>query len=248
MSGDLAVGRPIIIIYDETNDRFVAVNFVAGGSGEISAADLHDPTGSIPGEITGRRARGLLNHVALTKAQAEDDTSVVKGTVDGKIISEAIDERLPDDQDAAGVAVAVTNFDGNLSSTDDDVQTALETIDDLDLDVGLSRQDENRLEQIPRLGVLTDDMREKNVARVWEAPANTAHGMAVFTGLVTPTDAELEAGTYVTPLTTASGVTTRILIIKVDLGDHPGDIRVRETGLPAGSGVHHNRLTVLSVA
>ena len=128
----------------------------------------------------------------------------------------------------------MTNFDGNLSSTDDDVQTALETIDDLDLDVGLSRQDENRLEQIPRLGVLTDDMREKNVARVWEAPANTAHGMAVFTGLVTPTDAELEAGTYVTPLTTASGVTTRILIIKVDLGDHPGDIRVRETGLPAG--------------
>ena len=108
VSGDLAVGRPIIIIYDETNDRFVAINFVAGGSGEIPAADLHDPIGSIPGEITGRRARGLLNHVALTKAQAEDDNfRVVKGTVDGKIISEAIDERLPAataDQDAVDVA------------------------------------------------------------------------------------------------------------------------------------------------
>ena len=98
----------------------------------------------------------------------------------------------------------------------------------------LSRQDANLLQQIPRLGILTDDMRQKDVARVWEAPANSNHGMAVFTGLVTPTDAELEAATYATPITTAANTTTRILVVRVDLGDHPGDIRIRETGLPAG--------------
>ena len=41
-----------------------------------------------------------------------------------------------DDQTAAEVPVTTTNFDGNLSSTDDDVQTALETLDDLSVGGG----------------------------------------------------------------------------------------------------------------
>ena len=179
--------------YDETNDRFISDHHIAR---EISAANLHDGTSTRIGLISGRRARGLLNNATLTKAQIESDTSVVKGTVDGKLINEAIDERLTGSE--------------------------------------LSDQDENRLEQIPRLSFLTDDIRDTNVARVWEAPANSNHGMAVFTGLTTPTDSELEAATYVTPLTTAANTTTRILVVKVDLGDHPGDIRIRETGLPSG--------------
>ena len=72
------------------------------------------------------------------------------------------------------------------------------------------------------------------MARVWEAPANANHGVAVFDGSTTPTDAVIEAATYATPLVTQANVTTRILIARVDLGDHTGDIRVRETGLPAG--------------
>ena len=36
-----------------------------------------------------------------------------------------------DDQTAAEVPVTITNFDGNLGSGDDDVQSALETLDDL---------------------------------------------------------------------------------------------------------------------
>ena len=38
-----------------------------------------------------------------------------------------------DNQTAAEVAVSITNFSGNLSSTDDSVQDALDTIDDLNL-------------------------------------------------------------------------------------------------------------------
>ena len=39
-----------------------------------------------------------------------------------------------DDQTAAEVAVTATGFTGNLSSTDDDVQTALETVDEFELE------------------------------------------------------------------------------------------------------------------
>ena len=39
-----------------------------------------------------------------------------------------------DDQTAAEVPVAATGFTGNLGSADDDVQAALDTIDDFDLE------------------------------------------------------------------------------------------------------------------
>ena len=41
-----------------------------------------------------------------------------------------------DDQTAAEVPVTTTNFNGNLSGTDNDVQAALETIDDFTLGGG----------------------------------------------------------------------------------------------------------------
>ena len=180
----------------ETLDATEQQDFrVSIGTDEISVANLEDPTSTITGTYTGRRARHLINHVVLTNAEAQSETSDVKGTLTGEVLSDAIDARLPtipDAQDAEDVPVDATNFAGNLSSTDVDAQTAFDTIDGIS--VSLSRQDENRLEQIPRLGILTDDMRQKDVARVWEAPANSAHGMAVFTGLVTPTDSEVGSG------------------------------------------------------
>ena len=138
-----------------------------------------------------------------------------------------------DDQTAAEVSVDATGYDGtgNLESTDTDVQAVADKVDGLEV---LSHHDRGLLVQIPRLGELASDLREKDATRVWEAPANSNHGMAVFTGLVTPTDAEIEAATYVTPLDTLANTTTRILVVKVDLGVHPGDVRVRETGLPGG--------------
>ena len=116
-----------------------------------------------------------------------------------------------------------------MATTDDDVQAVADKVDALGV---LTAQDRNLLEQIPRLGELASDFRQKDVDRVWEAPANTEHGMAVFTGLTTPTDAEIEAATYVNPLDTVANTTTRLFVVKVDIGDFPGDIRVRETGLP----------------
>ena len=47
-----------------------------------------------------------------------------------------IEENAKDDQSAAEVAVTASGFDGNLSSTDTDVQTALATIDGLELGGG----------------------------------------------------------------------------------------------------------------
>lgn len=43
------------------------------------------------------------------------------------------DRDLPDQHPASAISTDVTNFDGALSATDTDVQTALETLDDMDL-------------------------------------------------------------------------------------------------------------------
>ena len=137
-----------------------------------------------------------------------------------------------DETVAGDIPVDATGFTGNLATTDDDVQAVADKVDGLGV---LSHQDRGLLAQIPRFNELASDFRQKDIPRVWEAPANSNHGMAVFTGLITPTDAEIEAAAYVNPLMTLANTTTRIFVVKVDLGFHPGDVRVRETGLPGNA-------------
>ena len=210
-AGELRSGAYVLAVYYAINSRFVAANIVP----RPSEQEVYDHLENILTAGT---------NITLTPV---DSTRRIT------IASTAAGGTGDDDQTAEEVQLTSDSFSGYLSSTDVNVQLAFDTLDGIT--ISLSRQDENRLEQIPRLGVLTGDMRQKDVARVWEAPANSAHGLAVFSGLTTPTDSEIESATYVTPLETVANTTTRILVVKVDLGDNPGDIRVRETGLPAGA-------------
>ena len=102
-----------------------------------------------------------------------------------------------DDQTADEVAVAVTNFNGNLSAADNDVQAALETLDDVnasgiplvvtDFDGNLSAADNDvqaAFETLDDLAITasTDDQTASEVLV----------SASVFSGNLSPTDTNVQ--------------------------------------------------------
>ena len=139
---------------DWTTTRNYQIDSVVEHSGELWWAEADPATGDEPGtdadwtKITGQSGSGgagssITSGTADPTGGAAGDAYVqvdVSDEIQSIWLNEAgtwAEYTIPaagtstDDQTAAEVDVTTTNFDGNLSATDDDVQAALETLDDL---------------------------------------------------------------------------------------------------------------------
>ena len=158
-----------------------------------------------------------------------------------------------DDQTAAEVPVTTTDFNGNLSGTDNDVQAALETIDDLSLGagggltavssdstldgdgtagdpLGLTDVEVNQLDSVPGLLAETADLSIEVISRTWTDGTDVAAGGFVSHGSGNAiTVAEAAALTYyVTRAVTNADAQLNFVVIRVPDTVDLRDVRTRQ--------------------
>ena len=112
--------------------------------------------------------RELQSNDTIPQIEADDEDKVIG--VNSDLEYELIEQTggVPggtDDQDASEVDVAVTNFTGNLSVADTDVQKALDTIDDLSLGGGggaITQATETALGGVTRCNGAASDCNQRN--------------------------------------------------------------------------------------
>ena len=181
------------------------------------------------------------------------NVTITNGTGNSFTISASGGGGGTDDQTAAEVPVATTAFNGNLSGADDDVQAALETIDDLALGAGgglttvssdstldgdgtagaplrLTDVEVNQLDSVPGLLAETADLSIEVISRTWTDGTDVAAGGFVSHGSGNAiTVAEAAALTYfVTRAVTNADALLNFVVTRVPDTVDLRDVRTRQ--------------------
>ena len=227
VSGDGQAGDPITIAnqaigHVKLGSSVGGVNQAAGriteadGAGNVRWTDKGGGSGSTLSDADPEDVGTTASPGTSTESSRADHVHVGDGTGGGgggsTDLSDDTPERVAESGDEAGTSTEASRSDHKHQ---------------------LSAGVERLVEQVPALGIKTNDLRIDDTTRTWVDATDANHGFALFTNAEpVPTNAALEAATYANPLVSVANTTTRYIVARVDIGEHPGNFRLFEEDLP----------------